>query len=98
MSDRAAAEMIRTKLARYRGRGLPSIVRSDATDPAQATINGIFWELLMARDAIPAARSDQTRAGFYMANAEVLMIAQSTRRRAMAGAHTDTRTDEPGAD
>lgn len=58
LSDRSAAEMIRTKLARYR-EGAFRRHRSEDQMPEKlrGTLNGMFWELLMVRDAVPCNRT-----------------------------------------
>lgn len=58
LSDRQAAEVIRAKLARYR-EGAFRRHRSEDQMPEKlrGTLNGMFWELLMVRDAVPCNRT-----------------------------------------
>jgi hypothetical protein len=65
MSDRQAAEMIRTRLARYRS----CAWRRDQTEdlcPArwQGRIEQLLWEVLRVRDMVPSARSIRRALGF----------------------------------
>ena len=61
MSDRAAADYLRAKLARYReGAWRRDRVEERCPDRHLGTINDLFWQALRTRDAIPGDRTVRT--------------------------------------
>ena len=65
LSDRAAAEMLRTKLARYAS-GAWQRDRAEDLCPARyhGRIEALLWQVLRARDYVPSARSIRRALGF----------------------------------